>query len=179
MSGTGGPGKHAFITRFTFFGLLRWLRLRFTGKQVIVAGHCFQCGVCCTDLNLSRKSHWIRSKAEFDRLSEKMPEYRRFKHIGYSLTGLMKFHCDCLTKEGYCGDYEGRPDFCRDYPEPDLYFMGGDISPHCGYSFQIIPSFGRILNREMKRGPGDRPDEHREPVPPTIENSDTDTDTEK
>jgi uncharacterized protein len=163
MSGSGDPRNNSgFATRFTFVGLLRWLRLCATGKQVIIEGHCIQCGVCCRELNLSRKSHWIRSKAEFARLAADLPEYKRFRHIGYSLTGLMKFDCECLSKEGYCSDYENRPDFCASYPEPDLYFMGGEIPPLCGFRFSIVPSFGRILSREIKR-PSEQPDEQLNP----------------
>jgi uncharacterized protein len=159
MSGSGDPRNHSsFFPRFTFLGLLRWIKLRLTGKQVIVAGECIQCGVCCRGLNLSRKSHWIRSEAEFERLAAALPEYRRFRHIGRTLTGLMKFDCECISKEGFCSDYENRPDFCSSYPEPDLYFMGGEIPPYCGFEFRIVPSFRRILNREMKNATG-KPEE--------------------
>jgi uncharacterized protein len=158
MSESGSPRKRILIPRFTFHGMLRWLYLRATHKQVIVEGNCLQCGVCCRDLNLSRKSHWIRSKAEFSRLSAELPEeYERFRHIGYTLTGLMKFDCKHLSKEGYCSDYENRPALCRLYPEADLYFMGGDIQPFCGFSFKIVPSFGRMLKKEMKRSADDPP----------------------
>ncbi|MFA6450179.1 MAG: YkgJ family cysteine cluster protein [bacterium] len=156
MSESGGKNRN-LIPRFTFFGLLRWLWLRASRKEVIVEGFCLQCGVCCRGLNLSRKSHWIRSKAEFARLAAELPEYKRFIHNGNTLTGLMKFDCNCLSKEGYCADYEGRPDFCRAYPEADLYFMGGEIPPYCGFKFAVVPSFGNMLRREMKRATDDPP----------------------
>lgn len=158
MSKSGGRRENAFIPGFTIIGLFRWIYLRATHRQVIVEGRCLQCGVCCRELNLSRKSYWIRRKSDFEKLRAEYPGYERFRHIGYSMTGLMKFDCEYLTKEGYCSDHENRPDLCRSYPEPDLYFMGGEIQPYCGYSFKIVPSFGRMLDQEMKSA-ADKPPE--------------------
>ncbi len=156
------PRRNRRAVGYTPLGLLRRLWLLATGRQSIVAGECLQCGNCCREINLSRKNHWIRSEADFRRLAAEHPEYGRFKHIGYTVTGLMKFQCEFITAEGFCGDYENRPDICRDYPERDLYFMGGELTDLCGYSFRIVPSFRRMLKREMKHGIGYIPADSQE-----------------
>ncbi len=63
----------------------------------------------------------------------------------------MKFRCEFISEEGFCADYDNRPDICRDYPESDLYFMGGELTAYCGFRFDIVPSFKRFLKREIKR----------------------------
>ena len=144
------PG--AFL-HYTLVGILRLLWLRATGRQVAVTGECLQCGRCCREINLYKKNRWIRSESEFTRLTAARTEFARFRHTGYTLTGLMKFACEHVNEAGLCGDYENRPDFCRSYPETCLYFMGGELKEHCGYRFEVAPSFGRMLRRELKRGP--------------------------
>jgi hypothetical protein len=132
-------------------GIFRWLRLAAARRRVFVSGECLTCGSCCGNLSLSRGSRWLRSEAEFKRLSKERPEYARFRIIGMSATGLLKFSCDCATNEGLCGDYENRPDFCRTYPDEDLYFMGGELPAHCGFRFETVPAFDKILKKELDR----------------------------
>jgi len=139
------------ISRYTFLGLFKWLWLKIRGHRIVVCGNCKICGLCCRDLNLTNGDHWIRSKDEFKLLVEKKPEYSRFIHTGYTPGGIMVFSCECIGSDGLCGDYENRPDFCRTYPETDLYFMGGELPDHCGFSFKVMPSFDRILERESNR----------------------------
>ena len=144
----GGLGK---LLRFTPKGLMKWLRLKLTGREMVVGGSCLMCGRCCRRLNLSYGDRWIRSEKDFNSLVEDFPEYKRFHIVDETPAGLLVFECDMLTQEGLCGDHDGRPDICREYPEPDLPFTGGELLDHCGYSFKEVPSFKKHLEKARNR----------------------------
>lgn len=149
MSG-GKSFANAFL-HYTFPGFLKWLWFRARGLRVVVTGECLQCGRCCHRLNLTRYDHWIRSEKEFDRMVGENPDYGHFKREGSTATGLLVFRCGKVLEDGACGDYENRPSFCRTFPEPDLYFMGAELIEGCGYRFEVVPSFGKMLGRELRR----------------------------
>ncbi len=147
---------HVFF-RYTLTGFFKWLWLRVTGRQVVVAGECLQCGRCCSRLNLTWKDHWIRKEKDFEEMLAEYPEYERFEHIGNTPAGIMIFSCDRLTDDGLCGDNDNpdRPAFCGSYPDHDLCFMGGELLDHCGYRFETAPSFRKMLKKELEIEPGD------------------------
>ena len=155
---SGRERSHNVISRYTFVGFLKWLWLRATGRQVVVTGECLMCGRCCHLLNLSHSDKWIRSEREFRELVEEHPEYARFRHVGYTLSGIMTFECDYVSEDGLCGDYEDRPEFCRTYPEIELCFMGAGLPEHCGYQFEVSPSFQKLLKRSKANYKGNVPE---------------------
>lgn len=122
-----------------------WLKLR--GLEYAVAGKCEMCGRCCENLNLNIGSRWIRSEADFKRLIERHPEYSRFIKTGRTLSGVLKFRCSMLDEDGLCSDYENRPDFCGGFPAADLPLLGGVLNSHCGYRFEIAPSFRKMMKK--------------------------------
>ena len=140
---------------YTPGGLALWLKLRATGKELQVAGACLRCGLCCRQLNLSYRDRWLRRIPDFHRMLEDHPEYSRFHITGKTGGGLLLFECEHITPEGLCGDHDGRPDICRNYPEKDLLFSGGELLPYCGYRFVEAPSFRKMLEKAAK--------ENREP----------------
>jgi len=158
LSDNGEGNGFSRLVKFTPSGLLKWLKLKITGRELIVAGECRMCGRCCRHLNLSYKDRWIRKESDFDQLVEKYPEYDRFHITGKTPAGLLIFRCDRVTDEGRCGDHAGRPDICRDYPEPDLPFSGGELLDHCGYYFKAVPSFKKQLDKAHKSPVGDPAD---------------------
>lgn len=149
----GSPARFPDILfRYTLLGVIRWVRLTLARKRVYVAGEYLKCGRCCLNLNLSKGSTWLRTRKMFERLRAERPEYNRFHIIKESGgTDLLWFRCDCATEEGLCGDYENRPDFCRTYPDEDLYYMGGELPAHCGFRFEIVPAFDKMLKKEFAR----------------------------
>jgi uncharacterized protein len=139
------------LRRYTFIGFIKWLWLGLRGRRVIAAGECLLCGRCCHRVNLTGENdRWISSSREFKRQAARRPDYARFRLEGATITGLMTFCCECAREDGACGDYENRPDFCRVFPEPELFFMGAELLDGCGYRFEVVPSFKRMLERQIK-----------------------------
>lgn len=138
--------------RYTPGGMLRWLRMKAQGREMAVMGACMMCGRCCRQLNLSYKDKWLRKEKEFERLFLTHEEFMRFRVTGRTAEGLLIFECDKITEEGLCGDHEGRPALCREYPLPELVFTGGELLDHCGYELRETPSFKKALSKAEKSG---------------------------
>ena len=136
---------------YTYTGLLHKAWLHATHRRMVVAGACRMCGWCCTRLNLSYQNRWIRSENAFERLKQEYPDYRRFTVIGRTLSGLLLFHCTMLNEDNLCSDHENRPEYCSQFPHPDLIFLGGGLKPDCGFRFETVPDFQRMLRQETRR----------------------------
>ena len=134
-----------------------WLFVR--GREVVVSGRCNMCGRCCRGLNLTLgdRGGWIRSKHLFELAKKQHPAYERFEITGRTPTGILIFKCKMLDENNLCGDHENRPGYCRTYPTPDLYFMGGELLPGCGFRFEVVPRFNRILKQSVNTDGGDPP----------------------
>ncbi|MEW5945359.1 MAG: YkgJ family cysteine cluster protein [bacterium] len=130
---------------YSVTGFVRRLYFGATGREVIVRGECRMCGSCCGALSIHTGSRWLRSEDEFRRLVERSPEYGAFEMTGRNESGVLKFRCAKLGGDGLCADRDGAPAFCRAYPTPELFFMGGRLEPHCGYRFEVVPSFRKML----------------------------------
>ncbi len=137
---------------YTFTGLAKRLWLGVTRRRPVVAGACNMCGWCCTRINLSYRNKWITSEKEFLKLCEQYEDYRRFEIIERTMSGLLLFRCRFLDENNLCADHENRPDYCRDYPHPDLVFLGGSLHRECGYRIETAPDFQRMLKKQL-RGP--------------------------
>lgn len=85
----------------------------------------------------------------FEKLKRAHPEYERFVCVDRSPTGILIFNCGCLDENNLCGDYDNRPAFCRLYPSKKLYFMGGEFMKGCGYRFEVVPRFSRMLKKKI------------------------------
>ncbi len=138
------------VLRYTPAGLAKWLWHKARGREVVVAGQCDMCGRCCLHLNLSYGDRWIRKEKDFRAMLKDYPDYDRFELIGKTDGGLLIFKCSMITEDGKCGDHENRPDICREYPDPDLLYSGGELLDHCGYSFKVVPSFKRVMQAAQK-----------------------------
>ncbi|OQY20668.1 MAG: hypothetical protein B6I36_00010 [Desulfobacteraceae bacterium 4572_35.1] len=108
-------------------GWWRQLRLRLTGKELILTGHCRQCGACCRRLQLEESKRWLRSKRTFERLVKNEPQFSRFKIIGRDQQGLLVFNCTMLASDNRCLDYANRPQLCRDFPNKGIFLCGGSL----------------------------------------------------
>lgn len=137
------------VLKYTPSGFLKWLLHTLTGREVAVGGRCLMCGRCCKHLNLSYGDHWVRKEKDFLAMLKDYPEYDRFELIGETDSGLLIFQCNVLGEDGRCGDHENRPDICREYPDPDLYYTGGELLEHCGYCFKVVPSFKRVFEKTI------------------------------
>lgn len=115
------------------------------GEQLAVTGKCVNCGRCCGRVSLMRGRSWIRSARAFEKLKKRRPEYKHFVVTGRERTGELVFKCLKVDENNLCSIYESRPDFCRKYPSLDLHFMGAALFDGCGYRFETVPSFSKIL----------------------------------
>lgn len=132
-------------------GWWRHLRLRLTGKELILTGHCQQCGTCCRRLQLEQKNHWLRSKREFRALVKAHPEFSRFVICDRDRQGLLVFNCQSLGADNRCQDYENRPQLCRDFPNKGIFFCGGSLPKGCGYTLSEGIPFDKLLQQHDKK----------------------------
>jgi len=151
MSSSNGNSFIQRLKRYSLLGWFRFLRMKLSGKVVMVNGGCNLCGRCCRRLSLEAGGRWLRSEEEFKRLVKLFPDYDRFVVAGRDNQGFLLFTCswyDDVT--GVCRDHEKRLEICRNYPDVDLYFTGGEIHEGCGYRFSEVVPFKEILNQEME-----------------------------
>ncbi|SHO50189.1 hypothetical protein SAMN02745220_03301 [Desulfopila aestuarii DSM 18488] len=157
MDNTNGNSFIARLKRYSILGWFRAIRLKCSGKKVVVTGSCNLCGRCCRRVSLEAGGRWLRSEAEFNRLLTIYPEYRRFSLTGRDSQGFLLFTCSWYDEpSGVCRDHENRLEICRSYPDIDLYFTGGEIHGGCGYQFSEVVPFEKILKRELDTQHGSR-----------------------
>lgn len=135
------------LTSFSALGQLRFLVHKLTGRQVIVRGHCHQCGACCRRMNLDIRGTWLKSRRQFKQLVQDNPDYARFEIMGRDWGGYLAFRCTWLDDHGRCKNHQHRLPICQNYPDDELYFTGGVLSPTCGYTFEVVPDFKKLLRK--------------------------------
>jgi len=140
-----------YFNTFSLVALLWQIRLKITGKTILLSGTCKGCGACCQKLNLEVAGGWIRSDVHFQEMIVDHPEFSRFKIIGKDEKGYLQFSCSWLTSEGSCQDYQRRLAICRNFPETSLVFCGGGLPEGCGYRFHEGIPFDKVLEREKKK----------------------------
>ena len=138
------------FSSFSVNGLVRYLKLKLLGRDIIISGSCHQCGSCCRKLSLDINGSWVSSISEFNELVENNPDYIRFKIIGRDKYGFLEFTCTWLQEDGTCLDYQNRFKICKDYPNKNMFFIDGILLPQCGYSMQESVPFKKILKKKMK-----------------------------
>lgn len=145
----------ARLKRYSLLGWFRWFRLKMQGKAVVIEGSCLMCGRCCRRVSLEAGGRWLRNEADFRRVLKRNPEYGRFKPVDRDSQGFLLFSCSWYQPEGgICSDHENRLPVCRNFPDKDLYFTGGEVSEGCGYRFREVVPFASILHTEMTADDG-------------------------
>lgn len=140
-----------FLNKYSLFGLLTLLRLKISGRTVLLSGSCLRCGTCCKKINLEASGNWVRSEEVFLKISKDYPEYSRLKISGRDSQGFLVFSCTWCTPEGICRDYENRLTICRNFPDVSLVFCGGGLPSGCGYRFQEGIPFDKVLAQELRK----------------------------
>lgn len=138
-------------------GWWRRLKLRVTGKELILTGHCRQCGSCCRRLQLQHGKQWLRSRRKFNALIKNDPEFARFEVIGRDRQGLLVFNCNMLGADNRCQDYDNRPRLCRDFPDKEIFFCGATLPDGCGFTLSSGTAFAKILRRQQQKNKQQRP----------------------
>lgn len=115
------------------------------------------CGRCCQRISLEAGGRWLRSKQQFDQVLAENPDYGRFVPVGFDSQGFLLFSCSWYDRQtGICRDHRNRLPVCRNYPEIELYYTGGEMHAGCGYRFRRVVSFAAVLEEERRRGQDDR-----------------------
>jgi Fe-S-cluster containining protein len=125
------------------------------GQYYKRSGSCHTCGKCCKDIFLIHEERTIETLQEFESLKDENPEYTHFIPVRETVDGL-QFQCKHLSAENRCLIYLNRPDFCRKYPSEKTILLGGKLAEGCGYQFELLKSFGHILE-EVAEKPSPKP----------------------
>lgn len=139
------------LQTFSVVGFIRFVAMKMRGRSILVAGRCRGCGSCCRELSLEGSEGWLRSESSFQKIVEQYPEYNRFEITGKDSQGFLLFACSWLTDYGTCVDHEQRLALCRNFPESSLLFCGGKLPTGCGYRFNTVIPFEKILARELRK----------------------------
>lgn len=151
------PTLRSRFRHYSLSGWLRYLVLRLTGKRLRLEGDCLMCGRCCQRISLEAGGRWLRTQREFEQVLADNPDYARFLPVGSDVQGFMLFTCSWYDRQkGICRDHGNRLSVCRNYPETELYFTGGEMHAGCGYRFRMVASFDEVLEEELRRGQRDR-----------------------
>ena len=141
------------LSTYSFLGLIRYLRLRIMGRELLVTGSCSCCGNCCRKINLEGERGWLRSEKDFFEVLGDYPEYQRFEITGKDDQGYVQFSCNWLSPEGHCRDHANRLALCDNFPDKSLHFCGGALPSGCGYAINEVRPFSRYLE-EIKKEKG-------------------------
>lgn len=136
---------------FTIVGFLNFTILKLTNREILIGGSCQCCGACCRSLCLDDGKGWIRKEKDFKVVVEDNPAYSCFQIIGKDNSGYLLFRCTSLLDNGKCGRYENRFQFCKDFPDRNLPFCGGELPKGCGYVFRSVVPFSKILDKEIDK----------------------------
>ena len=137
----------------TYQKFKKFLASRIFGKKYVRVGKCNACGRCCQSIYVRHSSHVIKEEKEFEKLKSQHFFYSFLKVTGKNETGLI-FECAKLDKETHkCTVHSHRPLICRQYPQEEIFMMGGIITEDCGYKFIPIKSFEEVFNKiKEKKG---------------------------
>jgi hypothetical protein len=138
------------LSMYSLMGLIRHLRMRIFGKELLITGNCHCCGNCCRKINLEGVGGWLRSEKEYHAVLDEYPEYERFQITGKDDQGFLQFSCTWLTDQNLCRDHDNRLPLCTNFPDKSLYFCGGTLPPGCGYTIVEVRAFDKYLEDEVK-----------------------------
>ena len=120
-------------------------------KKYFRKGSCKGCGRCCQKIYVRHARDVIKTQEEFEKLKTLHFFYGYLTVVDKDEVGLV-FECSKLNKEtGRCTAYNKRPILCRQYPQEEIFMMGGNITENCGYKFEPIKKFDEILKKYLKK----------------------------
>lgn len=129
----------------------KFIALKFLGKKYLRAGKCKACGKCCHGIHVRHSKHLIQDEEEFEKLKGQHFFYNYLEIVDKNELGLI-FACTKVDPEtGKCTVYKNRARICKVYPQEELFMLGGEISEHCGYSFEPIQSFEEVFEKVVKK----------------------------
>lgn len=127
--------------------LKKFFHSKILKKKYERKGSCNGCGRCCQRIYVRHARDVIKTEEEFEKLKTLHFFYGYLRVLDKDEMGLV-FECSKLDKEsGKCTAYNKRPVLCRQYPQEEIFMMGGSITEECGYSFEPIQKFEEILNK--------------------------------
>lgn len=133
------------IKKFIYTKILR--------RKYYRVGNCLGCGRCCRKIYVKTSKHVIQDEKEFERLKYLHSFYAGLELVDKDETGLV-FSCTHLNPvTNLCNIHNKRPGICRRYPQEEIFSMGGEISPDCGYKLVPIIPFSEILENKIKKQP--------------------------
>lgn len=138
-----------YYIKLRYMILRQWLRIR--GREYRIRGECIRCGKCCRSINLKTQKGWIKKNREFLHLKKENPDYARFTPTGVDNFGFLQFHCKLYIPHLGCQDYLNRLDICKNYPTKYLPLHGGQLLEGCGYRFECVKPFKKVLAAEIKK----------------------------
>ncbi len=124
---------------------------RILGKKYVRTGKCNACGRCCREIYVRHSKSIIKDEEMFYKLKKLHFFYSYLKIIDKNDIGLV-FKCTKLDEEkGICTAYKHRAVICRQYPQEEVFMMGGFISDDCGFDFVPIESFDKVFDKINKQ----------------------------
>lgn len=131
--------------------LKKFFYSKILNRKYIREGACKGCGRCCQTIYVRHANNVIKTEEEYEKLKKLHFFYGYLKIVDKNETGLV-FECTKLDKEtGKCTAYNRRALLCRQYPQEEIFMMGGTISDDCGYKFTPIQSFQEIFDKVQKK----------------------------
>lgn len=134
-----------------FKRLKRFLYKYILRRKYYRKGACLGCGACCTHIYIKHMKGVVKTEDEFQRLKYLHPFYTYLTILGSDETGLF-FECKNLDKETQkCKIHKTRPGICRRYPQEEIFILGGTLKDNCGYVFEPIDSFDKVLKKLQRK----------------------------
>lgn len=131
------------LRRFFYGKILR--------KTYLRNGSCKGCGRCCQKIYVRHSRDVIKTEEEFEKLKTLHFFYGYLKVLDKDSIGLI-FECTKLNKEtGKCTAYKTRPVLCRQYPQEEIFMMGGSITENCGFNFDPIQKFEDVFKKVISK----------------------------
>lgn len=127
-----------------------WFYTKILGKKYYRSGKCKCCGRCCEKIYVKHGKNILVEEELFEKLKNLHNFYDELICVGKDETGLI-FSCTNLDKESRkCKKHKGRAKICKDYPQEEIFMMGGSMGEDCGYKFTPIISFEEVLKKVEK-----------------------------
>lgn len=119
------------------------------------SGKCNCCGRCCEKIYVKHGRAVLNDESLFEKLKLMHSFYDDLICIDKDEIGLV-FSCKNLdaedgTNERKCKKHKTRAKICRDYPQEELFMIGGSMGEDCGYKFTPIISFAQTLMQCEKK----------------------------
>lgn len=124
-----------------------WVYTKILRRKYYRSGACNCCGRCCEKIYVKHGRAVLDDVKLFEKLKLMHNFYDDLVCIDKDEIGLV-FSCknlDIQTRR--CKKHKSRAKICRDYPQEELFMMGGSMGEDCGYKFTPIVSFGEVMRK--------------------------------